>query len=290
MLKRTRRRTGWLTAGGAALVLGAPALVQAQTQLFPLAPIQRQRVPCPMEDPVYGLYRHQYWGYFPTCWRRFPPGWGCPNCEAPDVAKAFQDLPREKPQPMTEPEEGGPGPLPGREPGGPAGRTPPPLPRDERSPFELPPANPPGAPGDATPAPTIPPTTRRNEPAPGGERGEKPAEGFAPLLALPAPVEPQPAPAPGTPTPGNSSALEPRSPVRPGALPGPMPAPSAAVAPIPALPDPALPRQTMAMIPPIPPIPDDPSAAAPSTTPVQAPRRRGPISTLFNGMTSFLRR
>ena len=37
-----------------------------ETQLFPLAPIQRERVPCPMEDPVYGLYRHQYFtAYFP---------------------------------------------------------------------------------------------------------------------------------------------------------------------------------------------------------------------------------
>jgi hypothetical protein len=285
MLKRTRRRTGWALGWGVALVLGAPALVQAQTQLFPLAPIQRQRVPCPMEDPVYGLYRHQYYGYFPTCWRRFPPGWGCPNCEAPDVAKAFQDLPREKPQPLSEPEEGGPMPG-GREPAGPSGRTPPPLPRDERSPFELPPATNPGAPGDGTPAPdvprgaaapTIPPTTRRVEPAPAGVKGEKTNEGSAPLLALPAPAESPPTPS--TPTPGDSSALEPGSPVRPSALPGPMPVPSTAVfPPIPALPDPALPRQTMAI------------AAAPSTAPVQAPQRRRPLSTLFSGMTSFWRR
>src|SRR5438105_15280655 len=79
MLKRTWRRSSSPAVWAVALVLGAPALVRAQTQLFPLAPIQRQRVPCPLEDPVYGLYRHQYYGYFPTCWRQFPPGWGCPS-------------------------------------------------------------------------------------------------------------------------------------------------------------------------------------------------------------------
>ena len=76
--------------GGRAAVVDAPAFVQAQTELFPLAPIKRERVPCPMEDPVYGLYRHQYFGYYPTCWRAFPPGWGCPSPEAPNPALEFQ--------------------------------------------------------------------------------------------------------------------------------------------------------------------------------------------------------
>ena len=33
-------------------------------------------MPCELEPPVYKVYRQQYFGYFPTCWRKFPPGWG----------------------------------------------------------------------------------------------------------------------------------------------------------------------------------------------------------------------
>jgi hypothetical protein len=72
MLKSTWRRLSSPAVWSVVLTLGVPALVEAQTQLFPLAPIQRQRVPCPMEDPVYGQYRQQYFGYFPTCWRYCP--------------------------------------------------------------------------------------------------------------------------------------------------------------------------------------------------------------------------
>jgi hypothetical protein len=80
------------------VVLGAPALVEAQQSgLFPNASIRRERVPCPHEDPVYRLYRHEYFGYHPTCWRRFPAGWGCPSPEAPNVAQAFRDQPRDAP-------------------------------------------------------------------------------------------------------------------------------------------------------------------------------------------------
>jgi hypothetical protein len=40
-----------------------------------------------------------------------------------------------------------------------------------------------------------------------------------------------------------------------------------------------------------PPAMESPVASpVPVTTPVQAPQRRGPISSLFNGMTSWLRR
>src|SRR4029077_19114019 len=67
MIKRTWMRSSSPAVWAMVLTLGVPALVQAQTQLFPLAPIQRQRPPCPMEDPVYGLYRQQYFGYFSTC-------------------------------------------------------------------------------------------------------------------------------------------------------------------------------------------------------------------------------
>jgi hypothetical protein len=63
-----------------------------QTGLFPLAPIRRQRVPCDREDPTYKIYKQQYFGYHPTNWRTFPPGWGCPSSEAPDRAKSLKEF------------------------------------------------------------------------------------------------------------------------------------------------------------------------------------------------------
>jgi hypothetical protein len=64
-----------------------------QTGLFPLAPIRRQRVPCDQEDPTYKIYKQQYFGYHPQCWRPFPAGWGCPSSEAPNREQSFRDLP-----------------------------------------------------------------------------------------------------------------------------------------------------------------------------------------------------
>jgi hypothetical protein len=73
------------------LIVGVTERVHAQqTGLFPLAPIRRQRVPCDQQDPTYKIHKYQYFGYFPTCWRRFPEGWGCPSPEAPDKAEAFR--------------------------------------------------------------------------------------------------------------------------------------------------------------------------------------------------------
>src|SRR5438874_1676723 len=110
MRTRSRRRSGWAAAGALALVAGVPTLARAQQSgLFPLAPIQRQRVPMMMEDPVYRLYRNEYFGYHPTCWRRFPAGWGCPSPEAPNAALEFQKLPRDQPpagEPGAEPMPG----------------------------------------------------------------------------------------------------------------------------------------------------------------------------------------
>jgi hypothetical protein len=270
MLKLKRRKWASSPAVWAvALVVGAPALVQAQTQLFPLAPIQRPRVPCPLEDPVYGMYRQQYWGYFPTCWRAFPPGWGCPSPESPDVARHFQDRPREK-LPVIPPEgqdlmplPGGPGPGEEQPPGGPRGRTAPPLPPAERSPFEIDTAPRPAPPGGTTTPPpgggnppVVPPGASLLErpqglPAPGSASNEA----AAPVLALPDPTEagpmptpPELSPAPGTARPSDTSNLAVPAPVF--ETPGPMPA----------------------------------------GVPVQAPQRRGPLSSIFNGMTSFLRR
>ena len=93
MRTHSRRQDGWAVAGALAFIVSTPALAHAQQSgLFPLAPIQRQRTPCPMEDPVYRMYRQQYFGYHPTCWRRFPPGWGCPSPEAPNPAASFREI------------------------------------------------------------------------------------------------------------------------------------------------------------------------------------------------------
>jgi hypothetical protein len=64
-----------------------------QTGLFPRAPIRRQRMPCDQEDPTYKVYKQQYFGYHPTCWRTFPQGWGCPSTEAPDIEKSKKEIP-----------------------------------------------------------------------------------------------------------------------------------------------------------------------------------------------------
>jgi len=296
----------------AALALGVPALVQAQTQLFPLAHIQRQRPPLPMEDPIYGLYRQQYFGHFPTCWRTFPKGWGCPSPEAPDMAREFAERKRD-PLPDNLPDlDTGPGMAPGPDegPGMPRGRgTPPPLP-PTRSPFDLPDAGPnPNPGGDRGPLPgpagegplprdlranppAVPPTSSRIEPpqvAP-DEKGLT-TEGTAPLLALPAPVEAAPTPIPvGTST----------DPVRQnGSVLAPVGTPGASLGPLPTLPDPGAGDgagagaggSRMVMNPsPLPPPTMETPAATMTGFPVQAPQRRGPISSLFNGMTSWLRR
>lgn len=81
-----------------ALVLGVPALAEAQ--LFPNAPIhiRRQRPPCETEPPYFKFVRQQYYGYFPTCWRRWPDNWECPcpNPEKPTPemwAESFRKYP-----------------------------------------------------------------------------------------------------------------------------------------------------------------------------------------------------
>jgi hypothetical protein len=213
--------------------VGAPACVQAQqTGLFPLAPIRRERVPCPLEDPIYKVYRHEYFGYHPTCWRRFPAAWGCPSPEAPNQAQAFKELPRDKPpidveaQPRPE-EEPMPGEMgPGRRPTPPGV---PPLPPGDRSPFELdtrpnpiPPAG--GNRPTTDDLPPLPPATEPPAPAaPGAPRASasEAEPGVAPLLALPDPTVSVPTvtPAPGDPGP-SASAQPAQAPRRQGLLSG----------------------------------------------------------------------
>lgn len=217
MRTRSRRQDGWAVAGALAFIVGGPSLAQAQQSgLFPLAPIQRQRTPCPMEDPVYRMYRQQYFGYHPTCWRRFPPGWGCPSPEAPNPAESYRVTPRDKPpadldndgQPQP---EGQPQPPPGEMDPGPAGTRPPqnpnnlpPLPPGDRSPFDLDtrPGNPPAVPGAPglgaarPPAaePAAPVTAPASPVGPGVSFAPTDPRGEAPLLALPDPTTGAPVP------------------------------------------------------------------------------------------------
>lgn len=55
------------------VVLGLPALSEAQ--LIPNLFVRRQKPSCATEDPIYRVYRQQYYGYYPTQWRTFPAGW-----------------------------------------------------------------------------------------------------------------------------------------------------------------------------------------------------------------------
>jgi hypothetical protein len=53
-------------------------------------------------NPTCDIYRSEFFGYYPTCWRRFPPQPPCPAaCSA-----ALENLPEPKPEgkPETKPE------------------------------------------------------------------------------------------------------------------------------------------------------------------------------------------
>lgn len=147
MRTRARRRLPRWAAWVLAVVLGVPALAEAQ--LFPNQQIKRQRTPCCNENPIYGLYRRQYYGYYPTCWRRFPPGWGCPSSEAPNSASAIeemrQQIEKEATQTPEQPEPGAESPFESNpNPEAPAPERVVPLPDDTLSPLTTPPATPPG--------------------------------------------------------------------------------------------------------------------------------------------------
>lgn len=81
MSRHTRRRSPAPALWALIAIFGLPALAEAQ--LFPNAAIHRKRVPCCQEPPVYKMYREQFYGHYPTCWRQWPSGWGCPTPEAP---------------------------------------------------------------------------------------------------------------------------------------------------------------------------------------------------------------
>jgi len=148
---------------GLLAVLGLPALAQAQ--LFPNLPIRRERQDCTQENPQYKMIRQEYWGYYPTCWRKFPPGWGCPSPEAPDWEASKRKIPLVPPEPIDGGDDLG-GDEPGMEPRPDEGGRParprdneglPPVPDDNVSPFDPTPRPPAGgnapSPFDPTPRP-----------------------------------------------------------------------------------------------------------------------------------------
>ena len=94
LMNRSRMRI----VGAFGLFLLFDSWAQAQhTGLFPNLWVRRERQACPQEAPEFRLYRQMYYGVYPTCWRRFPPGWGCVSPDAPDAAKSFRELPRSMP-------------------------------------------------------------------------------------------------------------------------------------------------------------------------------------------------
>lgn len=199
ILPRRSRPTALLAL---TMVLGAPALASAQ--LFPNLPIRRERTPCSNENPQFRQIRQDYWGYYPTCWRRFPPGWGCPSPEAPN----WEEEKRKRPLDPLEPSEakgtnpdgarpdGAGGAIPpgdGARPTNPGARpndgTFPPLPNDPISPFDNVP-KPAAEPGlDPQPAPDSParPAARPAAEGPAGPGLNPPTEapGAPPTAALP---------------------------------------------------------------------------------------------------------
>jgi hypothetical protein len=166
MLTNSWRRETRLVLGVLTVLVSVSGLAQAQQSgLFPNHPIRRQRVPCPNEDPVYKLYRSQYFGYHPTVWRQFPDGWGAPSPYAPNPKLEFEKLPikplEAAPPPGEEDEEMPAPPDRGRQP------IPNPPAENERSPFEM---DRPGAGGAGAGAPGRgAPQPRGNAPARGAE-------------------------------------------------------------------------------------------------------------------------
>ena len=84
-MPRSRRSPWMLGLFGLLLLAFLPELASAQPNaLFPEIYIKRKR-PCPeQENPQYRMIREQFYGYYPTCWRKFPEGWGCQSADAPN--------------------------------------------------------------------------------------------------------------------------------------------------------------------------------------------------------------
>ena len=174
MLNVTRRCLGASAWPAVALFLMIPNLAQAQ--LFPDRTIRRQRPPCTTETPFNAQVRRDYFGYYPTCWSRFPAGWQCPcpNPELPNLAASIREhgeFGSKKPLSDRDPAPG----MGDENPDDGAGRGPDapnlPVPNPGRSPFDLdtnPKTPAPGGDSDAFTSPNAPspaPPPRPTNPA-----------------------------------------------------------------------------------------------------------------------------
>ncbi len=204
---RARGRLFAVALGALAALSVFPGKASAQPNaLLPDIYIKRQR-PCPgLEDPRYGYIRENYYGYFPTCWRRFPPGWGCPSADAPNWAAELQRLPLDVPQDLNAPAGDNAAPNPLQRVGDPFERRP--APRTEGTLPDLPPDRDPLFPREGQPetnptGPETPPAAPSNPgvgTGAGSGAGAQPNEG-GPTAAIPmldptesAPVAPPIAP------------------------------------------------------------------------------------------------
>ncbi len=162
LTKSISRKPGQVLAVLAAVTSLSGLAEAQQSGMFPLHPIRRERTPCANEEPIYKLYRNQYYGYFPTRWRRFPDGWALRSPDGPNTQEELKKNPIEGPKPSSGEGEGEEMQGPAAPGGKPAIPKPPP---DERSPFEMDkPDNGAGAaPGRRNPA------ARGNTPAPATE-------------------------------------------------------------------------------------------------------------------------
>jgi hypothetical protein len=282
MLKATWRRLGssaWLSIG---LLILVPALAEAQ--LFPNRTIRRERPSPATENPFNAKIRSDYYGYFPTCWTRFPEGWDCPcpNPEKPNRAASEAKIPF---TPNRIPEETGQGPddrtgdnpnAPGMNPN--PGDNPdiPPLPAPGRSIFDIPDQRPPAT-RPVTPDPfTTPDPSAPKPPPPGGRPSSPPpgngagaSTGLMEMPSLPA----------TSPTASIESNLEPGSIAMVpeatlassagSARPDLGPLPSATT------PSPFAPSNGSTVV------DSEPIANMPTQAPAQAPKRRSLISRLF---------
>ena len=295
MVTKPGRR--WRSAAGLVLaaMLVAPAVVRAQ--LLPNLPTRyREKPPCVAEPPFYKMVRHQYFGYYPTCWRRFPPGWTCPcpNPELPNFQAALQKKPLESGEEAApagdkdkgraddpfESDRGG-------DRRGPNNSNVPPLPDPGTSPFDNPgdmrPASPPPLDGGAgRPSPDAPARSRddRTEIEPPKDSAPAVAAAAAPATRLDLPAVADAAPemppldqvGPAT---GPAVATARPDPVAPSEA---ELAEETASAPVPSAPDPTLPvpsTSTDSILATTP-------APAPIAAPAQAPQRRGLVSTFIN--------
>ena len=107
MLTKSIRRKPAQVLAVLAAVTSLSGLAEAQQSgMFPLHPIRRERTPCPNEEPIYKLYRNQYYGYFPTQWRKFPDNWSLRSRESPNTAEELKNKPIEGPKPFSPDGEG----------------------------------------------------------------------------------------------------------------------------------------------------------------------------------------